>query len=1056
MTLKEKVLDERNIYSAMYAVPSLLVEKSLLAEHDLKYLNKLNQYGSKNQELLDLVKDKLEKAIDNPDFIFSVSFFFKYKKIKDNKPEYRPIHTCDIQTLVCLIAMTNVLCFDDNYENGTRELSSLSKIIPNHFWGNKLSTNPRYFYQRWSQSYKDYVRHSMMRAKEYRKSKQYTKEIYLDIKEFFPSVNPGYLCKMIKDKLELKYTLSEDRMTLDRILTLLLYFKISAEIPYTKSELFIYYGKRFVGEETDLYTRGLPQGLPHTYFFANLEMIQVDTYIKQVFNGSVDYYVDDSVLFCNCDKNEFERKINRVNKLLRNSIINKEEYSTNSKIKAFQENHIKTGVLLHGTDKSSIIDVSVEDMSSSNLYVLDRNASGISIEVRNSINELGDQSTLSEINALVSAIEKEINRIYEISAGKSSETQMYLKRLKSYYKYYSFRRLLLEKKKESSFTEIRDTFYKQYKNISNITFFDENLEFSILQSTYRLLLSSFPKGEKKIIKIVSNIDNRLSKYKAKNKRVLSEHLYYCKDVECYLKTIDSSEYNKINHELENEFQKIQKNSNITRYSEIEGIEHLTNIEYYSQNKDYRYFIFCTDTSLQRDVILYNLYIFLNIPIDNAHSYFRAGYKALVWYQLRLLHYLRLPNFSIADYNHFVSQLLKEVKEGKHTHSVDYSIFQVLSIFANYVKDPILNDNLIKGHQYVFDMWKNGSKFLHFFTLHNVEHSIELIRMSLKMMIACSYFKLTSKECYLLFMSCYLHDISLVFYPNIYTYTTKNREGMVAEGLDEQVIIRHYKCVDSYFEGLIRNSHQMDSARFILNNKSLNFLDDNSREDIAKISRAHGESLDKVFVPRGTDDRSLDKDGELIHITKLRILLCLVDCLDMREDRVSPAYLESAYDRMPDISKFHWISHLAIADCEPSSEYNSFKYDSTNSYLEPKNIQESIKIKIDLNTNIDLALPYKPHKYGCNNTIVNKIDQQLTIEFGEKRCSGVMGCCPFICKWMVEKNTYLILEFNKLQIFLEDDDNYNTKIMIEYNYHNHKTVDRYISDIQTRLEGISSD
>ena len=110
----------------------------------------------------------------------------------------------------------------------------------------------------------------------------------------------------------------------------------------------------------------------------------------------------------------------------------------------------------------------------------------------------------------------------------------------------------------------------------------------------------------------------------------------------------------------------------------------------------------------------------------------------------------------------------------------------------------------------------------------------------------------------------------------------------------------------------------------------------------------------------------------------------------------------------------------------------------------------------MNTNIDLALPYKPHKYGCNNTIVNKIDQQLTIEFGEKRCSGVMGCCPFICKWMVEKNTYLILEFNKLQIFLEDDDNYNTKIMIEYNYHNHKTVDRYISDIQTRLEGISSD
>ena len=63
---------------------------------------------------------------------------------------------------------------------------------------------------------------------------------------------------------------------------------------------------------------GLPQGLPHSYFFANLYMLLIKEAYEEAFGGEAVYYVDDSVIFTNKIEEkdshaDFENKIKKLN-----------------------------------------------------------------------------------------------------------------------------------------------------------------------------------------------------------------------------------------------------------------------------------------------------------------------------------------------------------------------------------------------------------------------------------------------------------------------------------------------------------------------------------------------------------------------------------------------------------------------------------------------------------------------------------------------------------------------------------------------------------------------
>jgi len=70
------------------------------------------------------------------------------------------------------------------------------------------------------------------------------------------------------------------------------------------------------------------------------------------------------------------------------------------------------------------------------------------------------------------------------------------------------------------------------------------------------------------------------------------------------------------------------------------------------------------------------------------------------------------------------------------------------------------------HKYTCDIWKNGSKHLYFYTLHNQEHAVDLIQNSIKIVKAIDYIDISSNDYYILFIACYLHDISMVTFPNL--------------------------------------------------------------------------------------------------------------------------------------------------------------------------------------------------------------------------------------------------------------------------------------------------
>ena len=1057
MSLRDRILSDINIYAAIHALPNTLKEKSLICGDHQQYLKDLREiyrYGASHDKFISHCKDKLEKALDDelreP---FKVSFFLKFKDFEDSCAQYRPIHNCDIATHVCLLAMLQALCFEDNYEKGTRYLSDLSTLIPNYFWGNRISTNGNEIYKPWAPAYTSYIRETIYKVKKYKSNRQYNNEVNLDFKDFFPSINLGWLSNTIKNKLYIKYTTEEDRETLNRVLELLLYFEIDSVETYNDRELSIYYGQPTTFDDsTTYYTKGLPQGLPHTYFFSNIAMAEIEPYIKKEFDGDADFYVDDAVIFCNCDQYAFKTSIDRLNSLFNILDINTSDYSEYRDLNEFQKKHFATGIQLHRNQKSSIIDLTEDNsFASDNLAMLYRNASGISIEIRTSLSDLDDQITLNETQAIIKAIEKELDRLKRIEDDAdenediSESIYLYEKRIKSYYKYYTFRELLILKKKNNTSESVLHKFNNLCDDLINKTDIDSNLDYMVFQNLYRLLLSEFYDKRNDIISRVKSVDKALSQ-QDQEKSIHFCHLYYTIDainnttISDIVSKYDYSEFEiAISQSHTNDIKSLKRSDN-----ERDAINIIIDSEHCVATSDIRYFISCIDTNFRRQSISIKIKNYLAIPLDCGYNYYRKSNRPLLWYQLRLLHYLNLPNFNYIEFKAFSTRILEQSKGGVECYPVDYSIFHVLPFFATYVKDQIKNDLLIQAHHYVYDIWKNGSKFLHFYTLHNAEHSITLIRKCIELTTACGYFKLTSTEFYILFLSCYLHDISMVTYPDINSFDENKVNSQTHTINWQNEILWHYDLVDKFFENDIRNNHPKNSATIIRKGRLGFELEEFVRNAVAIISEAHGAKAKAIYTH--------NDEPEIINSQKLKIMLRIVDILDMCEERVSPYYLSLTEQQIPDTSKFHWISHLAIKSCNFDTKYDlvdEIEDDIYGTFLDFKNITEHIHLIIKLNTRQETStsLPVEP----CSNIIVTPKTTGVNIQICDGKCN--MNRCPFVCKWMNKKSEFLLPELYEFQKLLDNHfEYYSTNFSIEYKYSDTEQMGRHIPFISRYLDG----
>lgn len=122
-----------------------------------------------------------------------------------------------------------------------------------------------------------------------------------------------------------------------------------------------------------------------------------------------------------------------------------------------------------------------------------------------------------------------------------------------------------------------------------------------------------------------------------------------------------------------------------------------------------------NTSEMKRMVLNAIYSYLfNVQMNDQMILTKNSRKPLIYGELRVLALIRNTLF---DKN--IYQIIPEVwKDEENLLKMDYAILEVLDVFRNYVRSPVQIDHLIKIHQYTCDVWKNGSKYLYFYTLHN--------------------------------------------------------------------------------------------------------------------------------------------------------------------------------------------------------------------------------------------------------------------------------------------------------------------------------------------------
>ncbi len=316
MSLEKILLSEVNIYKAIYCLDTAIFEKRLLSKKDQKLLEKLNdKYDFKyiNEKIIPKVQEVIKDIIKN-DNLFDVEVYFKLKKFENDKAEKRPIHTTSLINQIAMISMLNLLLYDFGYENESLQYkkSDLLSLIPENFYGNIPSGREEELFMPWNKMYKEFSAKVNETFYEAYNNNKYLYEVTLDLKNFFPSINPYIVYKFILNKVKIIHKRTDYEL-LKKIIFKLLNFKITNLEESTIEE---YYGMEEIGEDNSIfYSKGIAQGLPQSYLFGNICMIEVAEVFGNIFKGESYYYVDDSYIYTyeNIDGEIFKEKLKKVN-----------------------------------------------------------------------------------------------------------------------------------------------------------------------------------------------------------------------------------------------------------------------------------------------------------------------------------------------------------------------------------------------------------------------------------------------------------------------------------------------------------------------------------------------------------------------------------------------------------------------------------------------------------------------------------------------------------------------------------------------------------------------
>lgn len=1087
LALFEQLISDENIYKAIYSLESYVFEKELLSDKDIVLYSKLeDKYDIETINCtIKECREKLEEAINDDDFFFEIDVYFKPKKLDEDGSEvYRPMHTADLITQICIVSMLNLIMFDDSDEK--RNLSDICKLIPSNFYGNIPSTAVESIFKPWAKQYSDYSTAIINANKEYAENKKFKYEVNLDLEKFFPSIDPAYIYSFIEDKISPFYN-DEDKEVLNKILIKLLYFRILFD---NKPHDFKEYYK---GTETEIqfqkgisyFNRGIPQGLPQAYLFGNFCMIDVAKTIAENIEGDAYYYVDDSVIYTNTEKTVFGVIVDSINMNLAERI----KYNKNLKLpfkrksdlflfnQKIQEIYV---VRIHRYDENSktkISEISYQDY----LSELARPASTLTFQLKSTFEDLEDETLRRKLEALLEYV-----RI-KLKEAISNDLKAQITLLQRYKKFYLYRLRILDYRKDNKITNeaIRD-FAIQYdlSPIKKNDFFKKLDDDIFIRETQMLLKYSIDDEtkQKDILEFIENFESKLDanfenhyfskvltqypKFLEKeNKQYATLEKVVKKTVPPYLKSNSEKSREKIKEIISTIEERYHPDEtvNSSNKSSLKGIE-ISDFQAlfgelgYYETGDYFKFIFQNANEFKRKIYNALVSYILNVPINDGFNLIKIDGRAIHYYELRLLVYLRL-NYQFDDvyFKQFAQPIFNDLQNNEE--KVDLTIFEVLPIFKKYIGDPKQIDDLILTHRFVNGIWKNGSKFLHFYTLHNEEHSVELIKYCTQITKSIDYLSIKKYDYYILFLACYLHDIAMVIYPNLHDFgktndleseltVTKWKNNLQTQIINKNAthsdiskfIIETFEVVNNFFEETIRKEHPKRAAKFIKSQRDLNYIELLTRRIVSEISKGHGLDNKDVYGLRS------NAKEDVVSEKYLMIILRLSDLMDMSKDRVSVNILKQSIRNMPKESQFQWISHLAIDKCTIETEFNLQKkiIDKENDELE---IAEKVVFTIYLNTRILTSID----NANCKKGLICKVSKDcIEIKLENETCHN----CNFMSKWMMKKHEYLFDELISLQTYLDRNSNnsvFKTSFKVNLNMKNtNKLSSEFIDVVNKKL------
>ena len=1104
MKLIDKILDGRNIFNSIFCMESYVFDKGLLDAEDLELFYALAD--KHNVELIETViedcQEKLKWIFADKANLFEAKVFFKLKNYDpdEKKLNFRPMHTAKLVDLICMVSIMNCLMFDDDLDTGKRNLSDLSKLLPHNFYGNIPSTDVQYLFHKWQTKYKEYTEEVIEHCRAYQQNHSYLTEVSLDIKNFFPSISPKMLYDYIVSKLSKTY--EDDKETLSMAVAKLLYFKVEEENIEPWKEYYYPDGKGLTDSKIFM-SCGIPQGLPQSYFFGNLCMIEIKRLLMKddFFNGDAYFYVDDSVIYIQTklDDESFKSKIVNLNDSLARWCDEKEvdestigEYVGEDYL-AFQKK-LSYKIKFHEGGKSIFTHIDEADNQYGPIANITRETSMHS-KLAYHLDEIDDQVSLKKLEALDKVISKEISELTQKQKdngenGRNGDAiASRLKLLRRFKKFFLYRnRLLKIREAGGPNKEMQEDFRKRFlSKASNAEEFFEQFDEDIFQSEYRLLIQKLGKKEAETIKNeIIAFEQQMLKGCEVSPDDKYPYLFYAKDVDASykMKPMSQDSYAYLVRWAKENFcglKSMDPDRQMDKFRDFLSQESKDMDSHHIfgmmktgfEEKHFTLFVMNASAEYQRRIL--NVYFseIMDVVPSDALAFTKMNARRFRYAELRVLAYLRNHNFDLEQFEEFIEHI--KDKDVSNQMGIDMGLLEVLNVFIRNVRKPEWVDALIRTHRLTKGLWYNGSKFLNSYTLHNEEHAVTLITKSLELTNRIDYFVLKDIDFYILFLACYLHDISMVIHPDMGRMSSENGKNMalisdLMKQMDEEVkkfetidtedkknsrfkdagkfLIKVFNEVYGYFESLVRDNHAKDSAKFIRDrsNSLLNYLEPTLLSYVAKVSESHGYEVMDVY---GLKSRAKD---DTISLKYLMILIRLADLLDVANDRVNYHLLRQNLKNLSLTSKFHWISHLVTDKIELNTNYIT----DDKAEMGNKPITEEINLILHLNFK-QMTVAGKKRK--CEGCQLEKKDGDdcLTIRVLGGNHS-LEDCtekeCMVLCYWMMQKHDWLVKELIALNDYLYTVNNslFNTKINFIIRYRDEMRLDADMFDsVQEYLE-----